>query len=267
MTIKSIEKDFMDKVSAKIEIVPDGVERFRVFTPFRFNDGDHLSIVLKKTRGRWVLSDEGHTYMHLTYGMDEKQLFSGTREQIILKALSIFDVEDREGELMLEVRDANYGSALYSFVQSLLRISGVLYVSKLNRSAGRPRDTFMNDFRTLMFKNVPEGRRDFNWTHPEKDPKGNYKVDCRINGMPEPILVYALPTDNKARDATIALYEFKKWDIPPFRSIGIIKDPKTMTPKVIDYIQAVCDECHMGINESSSRIKESLSVAALTTAP
>ena len=47
MTIKSIEQDFIEKVSEKIRIVPDGKDRFRVFTPFRFDDGDHISIVLK----------------------------------------------------------------------------------------------------------------------------------------------------------------------------------------------------------------------------
>ena len=48
MSIKSIEQDFIDKVSSKIKVIPDGKDRFRVFTPFRFDDGDHISIVLKK---------------------------------------------------------------------------------------------------------------------------------------------------------------------------------------------------------------------------
>ena len=55
---------------------------FCVFTPFRFDDGDHITIVLKKKeQAGWVLSDEGHTYMHLTYDISEKKLFSGTRYQ------------------------------------------------------------------------------------------------------------------------------------------------------------------------------------------
>ena len=44
-------------------------------TPFRFDDGDHIAIVLKKEQGRWLLSDGGHTYMHLTYDINEKKLF------------------------------------------------------------------------------------------------------------------------------------------------------------------------------------------------
>ena len=70
-TIKTIEKDFIDKVSAEIQLSADGKDRFLVFTPFHFNDGDQLVIVLKKMGGRWVLSDEAHTYMHLSYYMGQ----------------------------------------------------------------------------------------------------------------------------------------------------------------------------------------------------
>lgn len=57
MTIKSIERNFIEKVSEKIRVIPDGKDRFRVFTPFMFDDGDHISIVLKKEQGGWVLSE------------------------------------------------------------------------------------------------------------------------------------------------------------------------------------------------------------------
>ena len=43
MTVESIEQDFRDKVSAQIRLAAEGVDRFRVFTPFLFDDGDHLA--------------------------------------------------------------------------------------------------------------------------------------------------------------------------------------------------------------------------------
>ena len=121
MSINTIEQDFMAKVSTTVRLSAEDSERFRVLTPFMFEDGDHLVIVLKKDGNRWILSDEAHTYMHVTYEMDEKSLYSGTRREIILKALSMFEVEDRNGELILEVQDGDYGDALYSFVQALLK--------------------------------------------------------------------------------------------------------------------------------------------------
>ena len=130
MSIETIEREFCEKISAKIWLVAEGMERFRVFTPFLFEDGDHLSIVLKKEGMRWVLSDEAHTYMHLSYDIDERDLHSGTRQKIISNALSMFQIEDRDGELLLDVPDGRYGDALYSFVQALLKITDVSYLSR-----------------------------------------------------------------------------------------------------------------------------------------
>lgn len=123
MSMETIARDFHEKVSAKVRLTAEGIDRFRVFTPFLFEDGDHLSIVLKKEGARWMLSDEAHTYMHLTYDIDEKDLHSGTRQKIIANALSTFRVEDLDGELTLDMPDERYGDALYSFVQALIKIA------------------------------------------------------------------------------------------------------------------------------------------------
>ena len=236
MSIKSIEQDFIDKVSAKVRVLPDGMDRFRVFTPFRFDDGDHITIVLKKEQACWVLSDEGHTYMHLTYDISEKKLFSGTRHQIILNALSTFKVEDRFGELIFKIRDARFGDALYSFAQALVRIGDVLCLSTQNVQS-----TFMDDFQALLYEKVPEHRMSFNWCHPEFDPEEIYTADYRINGMPEPLFVYALPSNTRVRDATIALQQFKEWEIP-FHSLGIFEDCEKNSRKVLARFNPVCEK-------------------------
>ena len=129
MSIETIEKDFIDKVSEKIKLSAEGKERFRVLTPFQFEDGDQLVIVLKRVGERWVLSDEAHTYLHLTYDIDENLLQGGSYRKFILKALSMFDVEDIDGELILDVSDGRYGDALYDFAQALLKITDVSYLS------------------------------------------------------------------------------------------------------------------------------------------
>lgn len=252
MSIETIEKDFMDKVSGKIKLSAEGKERFRVLTPFQFEDGDQLVIVLKRVGDRWILSDEAHTYMHLTYEIDEKRLHKGTRQKIILNALSMFDVEDHNGELIVDVSDGRYGDALYDFVQALLKITDVSYLSK-----EQVRSTFMEDFRTLLNEKVskPEERMFFNWWHPERDPQKIYKVDCLINGMPKPLFVYALANDNRARDATIALHQFKEWKVS-FRPLGIIKDSKAVSNNVLARFQDVCKEYFVGINESYASIAQ-----------
>ena len=252
MSIETIEREFRKKISAKIRLAGEGMERFRVFTPFLFEDGDHLSIVLKKEGMRWVLSDEAHTYMHLTYDIDERDLHSGTRQEIISNALSTFQVEDRDGELLLDVPDGRYGDALYSFVQALLKVSDVSYLSR-----ERVRSTFMDDFRALLCEVIPEKRRVFDWNDPKRDPQKMYTVDCRINGMPRPLFVHALTGDGRTRDATIALLQFEKWGIP-FRSLAIFEDQESISRKVLARFSNLGEKQFSSITANHDRIAQFL---------
>jgi hypothetical protein len=252
MKIEHIERDFKNKVCEKLRLSSEGIDRYRVFTPFMFEDGDHLSIVLKRRNGGWMLSDEGHTYMHLTYDLEEKDLQKGTRQKIITNALSVFSVQDQEGELVIPIQNARYGDALYNFVQALLKITDVAYLSR-----ERVRSTFMEDFRSFMEESIPENRRQFDWSDRKHDPEGKYQIDCRINSMPRPLFVQALPNDDKTRDATITLLQFEKWGIS-FRPLAIFEDQEQINRKVLARYSDVSEKQFSSLAANRDRIKRFL---------
>lgn len=248
MSLEAIQADFRCKVGDTVRLAEEGLERYRVFTPFLFEDGDHLAIVIRRENNRWVLSDEGHTYMHLTYDLEEKDLQRGNRQKIIANALSVFTVEDREGELRLQVPEERYGDALFSFVQALLKVSDVTFLSR-----ERVRSTFMEDFRSFMEATVPADRRTFDWFDPQHDPEGKYTVDCRLNGMPKPIVVYALPSDDRVRDATISLLQFERWNVP-HRSLAIFEDQEEVNRKVLARFSDMCEKQFSSLGANKDRI-------------
>lgn len=248
MTAHSIEQEFQRKVCSQIRLESEGINRYRVLTPFMFDDGDHVVAVLKRHGDRWILTDEGHTYMHLTYEIDERDLSRGTRQKIITNALSAFGVEDRDGELLVMIEGREYGDALYSFVQAILKITDVTYLSR-----ERVRSTFVDDFRQFMSETVPEGRRVFDWYDPIRDRKGMYTVDCYINKMERPILVHALPNDDRTRDATIGLLQFERWGMN-HHAVGIFEDQESINPRVLARYSDVGEKLYSSLKANEERI-------------
>jgi len=216
MNAAELEKEFKEKVCKEVGVEPEGLGRFIVYTPFMFDDGDHFVIVAKQEGQRWMLTDEGHTFMHMSYG--EVDISQGTRKCIIDQTMLTFHVENLGGELVLNIPDRAFGDALFSFVQALVKINDTTYWTR-----ERVKSTFFEDFENLMEEEIPASRRQFNYTDASQDPEGIYPVDCRVNGMKRPLFIFAINNDSKCRDVTICLHQFEKWGLD-FRSTGIFEE-------------------------------------------
>jgi hypothetical protein len=223
----AIEASFRERVADQIRVEPEGLDRFRVFTPFQFPDGDSLAIVLRRIGRDWLLTDEGHTLMHLSYSIDEADLVRGGRGEIISDALSAFHLSEEDGVLALPVPGQAYGEALFDYVQALLKVTDVTYLTR-----DRVQTTFLEDLRNLVARQVPENRRAFRWHEPAFDPESKYEVDFRLEGNKLPLFVFGLQNDDKVRDATITLQQLEAWKVGGL-SLGIFEDQQAITRRVL----------------------------------
>jgi Domain of unknown function DUF1828 len=231
-----LEKRFQQVVGEKVKLFQVGDEKYRIFTPFTLNDGDHLAITLKKEQGKWVLSDGGSTFMCLSFGIDERELLEGNRGRIISRTLLSTNVHDRDGELIAEVDGDDYGSALYNFAQALIKISDVSYLSR-----EIVRSTFVDDFKGILEQIVPREQLEFDWADVDRDPKNLYQVDCKITQNSNPLFVYALTGNQKVSDATIAIQKFRAWGLS-FRPVALFQDKEEINKKVFSRFHEVCHD-------------------------
>ena len=225
MNTAELQKEFKQKVCQEIDVEPEGLTRFVVHTPFMFDDGDHFVIIMKKSADHWILTDEGHTFMHMSYG--EIDVSHGIRKSIIDQTLLNFNVVNESGEFCLEVPERAFGDALFSFIQALVKISDTAYWTR-----ERVRSTFAEDFHHLLEDRIPSERRVFDYTDPSNDPDGIYPVDCKVNGMHRPLYIFGVNNEAKCGVATITMLQFEKWGYD-FRGVGIFEDQTQINNKVL----------------------------------
>lgn len=231
MTTQEILSTFREKVSQEVDIASEGIDRHVVYTPFSFDDGDHFVITLCKRNGQWVLSDEGHTLMHLSY--EDVDITKGQRAAFLEEALARHGVGNRAGELELVVPGEAFGDALFSFVQALTKVSTVT-----DWTQTRVRSTFWEDFQSLVEGLVPEGLRHFKYRDPDLDPDGIYPIDCYIRAPGKPCHVYAVGTDSQCQNATISIMFYERAD-RTFTSLALFEDQAAVNRRAVAQLSDV----------------------------
>jgi len=254
-TTEHIANDFKEKVSEAVRLQEEGMNRYRVFTPFTFDDGDYFSIVLQKNGNGWLLSDEGHTFMHMSYEMDMAALERGNRAELLDSVLNNFGISESDGSLEIRFEADEAGNALYTYLQALTKITDLSY---LNREIVN--STFIEDFKQTMEDELPEGRYTFDFHFEEHDQQKSYPVDCFVNNMEVPLLIFAIQNDDKCRDVTISLHQFEKWGIP-FRSLAIFENQTDINRKVLARFSDVSDKQFSSLVSNRERIHNYLETA------
>ena len=248
MRLDEIAGDFRSRLATEVELRPYGRGLQQILTPFTLADGDVVSVFLKKDGDRWTITDDGNTWMQLSYDIDYRSPEIPERRAAITRAISEFGIEDHDGEWTIPVEDAGFGDALLSMIQGILKVSDAAFISTEVAKA-----RFADEVRTLLRDAAPENLAEFDWTDPERDPQRVYPVYCRIDGRPSPLFVYALADDGKTRDATIALQRFQRWGVP-FRSMAIFDHRESIRNDVLLRFSDVCSTQFSGLAENREAI-------------
>jgi hypothetical protein len=239
MKIESVLAQFKEKVNEKVAVIERGTNRYTIITPFIFEDGDSIVIILKYNAElkSWYLTDEEHTFFHLGYFIDEKDMFSGTRQMIIDNALSMYGISNKAGELIKVVEEDKFGDALYDFVQSLMKINDVTYLDR-----ERVRSTFYEDFQVSMRQIATKRKIEVRFNvYDKSDIKKEYPIDCIIITKKQPVFLFAIHNDNKCKDATITIYEFHRRAID-FHPIAIFENQEGISSKTLARFTVTCDK-------------------------
>lgn len=252
MTPEQIVIDLKKTVCNSVTLIEEGNNRFRVFTPFYFSDGDQLCPVLKEKGGKWIFTDEGATFMRLTYDMPAESIFTGHRGNVIERTVAEFQIESKGGVLSVPVTGSSFGNALFSFIQAVLRISDV---SIWNRQVVR--NSFMDDFRSSMSELLGTDRAIFDWTDQTNDPKGNYPVDCYVKTGKVPLFAFGVHNDQKCDLVTIIIQHFKQRGVK-FDSLVIYENQEDVTKNRIARISDVAEKQFSALPQNKAMLADYL---------
>ncbi len=189
--------------------------------------------------------------MHLSYEIDINTLEKGTRAKILSNVLSQFSVIIENGSLVIPLKDS-WGDSLFSYIQSLVRISDINYLTKK-----LVHSTFIQDFKDFIEEKVDKKRFVFDYFHVEYDPKGKFPIDCKINGIAKPLFLFAINNDNKCRDVTINILQYEKWNIS-FQTLAIFEDQETISRKTLARFSDVSGKQFSSLVDNKSRIENYL---------
>lgn len=118
---------FSESLSKAFRIEAAGDDRYRVSTPFVFDDGDYPSVVIKREADGWKISDEGFTCFHFADDVGNEDW-----ERFVADTLAMWRIEDRDGAFVMDMEGSeDYCDAIVDFGQALTSIAAV---SRLLRS-------------------------------------------------------------------------------------------------------------------------------------
>lgn len=195
-----------------------------VDTQFRFPDGDTFPIHLSECGDgdcRLRFSDEGDTFMRISYEHDVDSFFKGTRGVLLEHILSEGGVEWEEGALTVRTSQEGLAEALFRFGQALTRVYDLTLSTCTSRPAAA--STFYGNLFDLLCLCAGSENVQRNYS-PDVPHAESYLVDYRVDSLnAEPLFVFGVDNVDKVRLTTVKLAHLRRHKVI-FAPLAIFKN-------------------------------------------
>ena len=215
-----LEKTLCERLCAKVAVHKRDDGTLMLDTPFTFPDGDQYPIYLTETRtGGVVLSDQGHTLMHISYEHDVDAFLEGTRAALLEQVVREAGMRERAGVFSVEVAPEQLAEAVFQFGQALTKVYDLTFLSRAHVAS-----TFYEDPKATLFSMIDAEDIEADYAPPDIPDGNSYRVDYRLWGRRErPVFLYGVPNRDKARLTTIMLLHFLLHKLS-FESVIVFED-------------------------------------------
>ena len=201
MNTADLEKTLCRALCGEVVVKACSETLWQVNTPWVFPDGDAYSIYLSPgPMGGLRLSDQGLTWMRLSYENDIGKLREGTRGRLLSQVVADAGLAEDDGEFYLDVTADEVGAGVLRLGQALTRIHDLTFLSRL-----RVESTFYDDLREKLQSLVGSERLNEAYVVPDVPNGREYPVDYFVSGGATPLYLFGVPNRDKARLATIVL--------------------------------------------------------------
>ena len=181
-------------------------------------DGDAYSLYLEPEIGGWIISDKGASLMRLSYEHDLDTLLGGQRGKVFSQVVAESGAEYLDGEIILRSTESDLAASLLKMNRTLTRIEDIGMWTRL-----RVTNTFYDDLNEQLKEIAGSEKVHQNWLIPDLPNAGDYPVDAMIETGRAPLLVFGVPSSDKAKLVIIILQHLNATHIA-FDSLVVYQD-------------------------------------------
>lgn len=246
--IKSI-LDLLNKTRKSFNIYERRPGTHQLMVPILHEDGDMVDIYLQnspKGENYIRICDFGMALMRLSYSYE---INTDSKKKVFKSILYNNGIKEDNGNLYLDSPFDKLYESVLQFAGCVQKICSMDYWSRETIQS-----TFYEDLNSFILKELEEFNPQPNIT-PLSDKQlvaetetSVFKVDWSLNWKKRKFYLFGVTGGSKAKEATIALLEFKKASLP-FFSLVVHEDIQNLGNKDLIYLTRNADKQYTDLND------------------